>query len=289
MTLALLGAGGISAFADVGALTEKFEKRRSAVIVPLRVQLSKDLRALEQRYAKSGDLDQATKFKGARTLVEKSLDGEPAKRGVPVIDETIGEDGRHRMKRLRDDYRRKIGKVLAPLLRVYATELAKLEKSLTAAGKYEAASKAKGERVHAERQSHLIREWPRVPEGAVEFGGNQYLFIDKTSTWHKARKKCADMGGHLVTVTNEKENRFVRNLSRKKNLWLGATDEEKEGEWVWITGEPFEYSHWNSRSPDNHKGNQHYAYYWSKGGWDDHSPDADQATAICEWDKPEYY
>ena len=62
------------------------------------------------------------------------------------------------------------------------------------------------------------------------------------------------MGGHLVTITSAEEQDFVSNLIKcgnRINYWLGGTDEDTEGVWKWVSGEPFEYDNWHTGEPSN--------------------------------------
>ena len=75
---------------------------------------------------------------------------------------------------------------------------------------------------------------------------------------------------------------------------MGATDEEKEGVWKWITGEEFSYTNWGEKEPDSFFSSQNYmlmhgyeleTYGIKFGQWDDVS-NTDKATYfICEWDE----
>jgi len=38
------------------------------------------------------------------------------------------------------------------------------------------------------------------------------------------------------------------------NVWLGATDLEKEGEWRWVTGEEIDYGYFSEGEPNNWDG-----------------------------------
>lgn len=135
----------------------------------------------------------------------------------------------------------------------------------------------------------LPRERPPArPEGeppreARAFGGHHYQRFDEPTTWHVARRKCEEKGGHLATVADKGEDDFLRELAGGKDFWLGGTDEEKEGEWRWVTGEPFRFTHW-AGAPDNHGGQQHHTFYWNGRGWDDDAAGS-RIGYICEWDR----
>ena len=80
-------------------------------------------------------------------------------------------------------------------------------------------------------------------------------------TWEKAAAYAESLGGHLVTISDEVENRFVADLVIDKGLprtfLIGLSDKVQEGRFLWVTGEPFIYSNWHSGEPNN-GGNEDY-------------------------------
>lgn len=88
----------------------------------------------------------------------------------------------------------------------------------------------------------------------VEFNGHYYQVFDESLDWYAAKARCEEMGGHLVTITSKEEQTFIDIIltnNNKSNYWAGATDEESEGKWKWITGEEFSYTNWNINEPNN--------------------------------------
>lgn len=88
----------------------------------------------------------------------------------------------------------------------------------------------------------------------VEFNGHYYQVFDEGLDWFAAKARCEEMGGHLVTITSKEEQTFIDRIltnNNKSNYWAGATDEESEGKWKWITGEEFSYTNWNINEPNN--------------------------------------
>jgi hypothetical protein len=115
------------------------------------------------------------------------------------------------------------------------------------------------------------------------FTMSRYEVVREAGSWHEAKAKAEARGGHLVTLVDETEyDEMVRQLgSEPEGAWIGATDEALEGNWRWITDEPWGYSRWSGGEPNNAGGGQHYAYIWGNGangksgrGWDD-------LTACC--------
>lgn len=98
------------------------------------------------------------------------------------------------------------------------------------------------------------------------YNGHSYYRSTGSMTWTDARQACLNMGGHLVTVTTPEENNFIFNLW--PSGWIGLTDEVIEGQWRWVTGEPFSWSNWNWGEPNN-SGNEDYIQFVGGGKWND--------------------
>ncbi len=123
----------------------------------------------------------------------------------------------------------------------------------------------------------------QIPGAAKVFRGHHYLFVTEKKTWREAKKACEDVGGHLVTISSKEENEFAYKLTTGYT-WIGCTDEEKEGDWRWVTGERFSYKNWRPGEPNDTGGSENYAVFfdtamtWNDGG-------SDSLCYICEWDR----
>jgi hypothetical protein len=129
----------------------------------------------------------------------------------------------------------------------------------------------------------------KIPKDAVKFGNHHYAVISDLATWHVARRKCEEMGGHLVTIETSKEETFVRQLidkTTKFSVWLGASDEEVEGTWLWITGKPVTQVRIPDRLLDKDEkiGEHHLAYNGTSHDYNDWYAGG-RAMFVCEWDK----
>jgi hypothetical protein len=98
------------------------------------------------------------------------------------------------------------------------------------------------------------------------YNGHSYYRSTGNAFWTDARTACANMGGHLVTVTTAAENTFIYNLW--PSGWIGLTDEVTEGVWKWVTGEAYSYQSWNPGEPNN-AGNEDYIQFVGAGRWND--------------------
>ncbi|MGO9465240.1 MAG: protein kinase domain-containing protein [Isosphaeraceae bacterium] len=133
-----------------------------------------------------------------------------------------------------------------------------------------------------------------VPADANLFSGKYYKVFNDFLSWHQARDKCQEMGGHLAIVRNDAENRFILSLLSKTALgsaWLGATDEEREGRWVWVDGSDLTYNKWDINQPNNNGGRGPENYLMMErsrdGAWNDYYDDGTgqhHPGFVCQWD-----
>ena len=108
-----------------------------------------------------------------------------------------------------------------------------------------------------------------IVEWSIAEGGNGHLYevvsALESISWADARDASISLGGHLATITSAEENDFVFNLcvtsedsgswSDHWQIWLGGFQPdgslEPDGNWQWITGEPFVYTNWAAPGPSN--------------------------------------
>lgn len=129
-----------------------------------------------------------------------------------------------------------------------------------------------------------------VPADAKPFKGHWYRVYNGKGSWHNAKGRCTALGGRLAIVPDAATWTFIKTLS-KSSLWLGATDEAKEGEWKWIDGTPVTFAAWVTNNPNNQGGNENYLAMVVNDnvqGWNDFSKEGKTNTLqisgfICEW------
>jgi hypothetical protein len=89
--------------------------------------------------------------------------------------------------------------------------------------------------------------------------GHWYEFVESSGiSWTDAKIAAEAMdfmgsSGHLATIHSQQENDFVADLVDLR-AWLGGFQPEgspePDGGWQWVTGEPFDYTNWNSGEPN---------------------------------------
>jgi len=79
----------------------------------------------------------------------------------------------------------------------------------------------------------------------------------------------------LATITSQEETDFILASfggSSPPLTWIGGTDEIVEGDWKWVTGEPFTYTNWAGGEPNDQGGQDYLSINLSNTGaglWDD--------------------
>ncbi|XP_076451853.1 uncharacterized protein LOC143287617 [Babylonia areolata] len=87
------------------------------------------------------------------------------------------------------------------------------------------------------------------------FGNRCYQFVlDHTREFDDAENECRHRGGHLVIIRDLATQRFLYNtlkndLHYNDILWIGLTDQESEGHWVWVDGTAPTFTYWASDQP----------------------------------------
>lgn len=129
-------------------------------------------------------------------------------------------------------------------------------------------------------------------------------------TWNDAKSLAESLSylgvqGHLATITSKAENDFIINNLGGPDLlnryWLGGFQPpgspEPDGNWQWVTGEPWIYANWASGEPNNCYGgemggapagsDEERLHFWGyTGQWNDMEESSYQPGLIVEYDIP---
>ena len=62
-----------------------------------------------------------------------------------------------------------------------------------------------------------------------------------------AKDRAAAAGAYLVAINDEVEQKWLLGFFGNHLYWIGLSDAEKEGEWVWQNGEPLTYTNWGAK------------------------------------------
>jgi surface polysaccharide O-acyltransferase-like enzyme len=108
-----------------------------------------------------------------------------------------------------------------------------------------------------------------------------------TKSFDDATSQCEKLGAHLVVLETEAEHDTVlagfKELSQE-SFWIGLTDREREGHWVWSDDSPLTYDAWVQGQPDDYRGQEDCAQNnWRSDRWNDLSCDA-RLPYVCEFE-----
>ena len=68
-------------------------------------------------------------------------------------------------------------------------------------------------------------------------------------TWEDAEKMCQEKGASLVTVNDQEEMKFLKELMGKKGGWNGLNNQADIDKMEWSSGESSEYRYWDTNMP----------------------------------------
>ncbi|XP_042560643.1 CD209 antigen-like protein E [Clupea harengus] len=121
------------------------------------------------------------------------------------------------------------------------------------------------------------------PDGWAHNSGKCYLFSSTRKTWNQSRDHCITLGGHLAIVTSQEEQYFLSQSAIEYLYWMGLSDLETEGQWIWVDSTPLNETgvvFWKKGSdgqdePDNWEGEdpsgENCAVFTKFKGWQDNS------------------
>jgi hypothetical protein len=141
----------------------------------------------------------------------------------------------------------------------------------------------------------------------VQYSGNNHwyeaVYAPNKINWFDAKAAAEGAGGYLATITSDGENTFIFNLANHDQYffwdgytsigpWLGGYQYDKTaenaGHWTWVTGEAWDYTHWNGGEPNNNGGGEDYLQIGTDHGrnypsWNDYSGTSLVYGYMVEW------
>ncbi|XP_051994342.1 C-type lectin domain family 4 member E-like [Xyrauchen texanus] len=83
---------------------------------------------------------------------------------------------------------------------------------------------------------------PDFPERWVLNKDSFYVFSNDTNDWNTSRECCQALGGDLVIINSKEEQEFLNqqivSLTALTLHWIGLTDSQTEGVWLWVDNNP---------------------------------------------------
>lgn len=120
------------------------------------------------------------------------------------------------------------------------------------------------------------------PNDATLFAGHAYKLFTEKLTWLEAKKRCEDMGGHLVCITSKEEDEFVRRLlGNERRIFIGLQRIGRS--WKWVSGEPLKYKNWRAGQGSRDTRETASVLWDNIEVWDDHYIEDIENGFVCEW------
>jgi len=115
--------------------------------------------------------------------------------------------------------------------------------------------------------------------GYVAPSGRCYFVFATPLNWHQSRDECQNLGGHLATITVEREHELVASIPIDTETWIGLSNFGATS-FSWITAEEMTFTSWESGAP--HFRQEAAAVILPDTGlWSDRPP-PEQHPALCE-------
>ena len=89
------------------------------------------------------------------------------------------------------------------------------------------------------------------PDNWRYFQGYCYRKVSPCNSWTNSQSQCAILGANLPSVHSQEENVFVQSLHGGESGWLGLSDINTEGTFVWSDGSRLSFNFWATRQPNN--------------------------------------
>ncbi|XP_070539927.1 perlucin-like protein isoform X2 [Ptychodera flava] len=110
--------------------------------------------------------------------------------------------------------------------------------------------------------------WRCVPGKSCYF-----VYSGQHYSWSSAKQQCALKGAKLVTINDNFEDAFIREIARLEGyMWIGFNDITTEGYWRWDDGSQVTFFNWAQGRPSTSSSNTNdcaVLHRYSNGQWYD--------------------
>lgn len=127
------------------------------------------------------------------------------------------------------------------------------------------------------------------PAAEITYGNKVYRFYTAGIPYALAERYCKELGGNLVKIESEEKNNVIAQKVKElnKTFYIGASDENEEGKFVWRDGSAVTYTNWSQNEPNNAAdcGGENYVQMYANGKWNDYTGQSVDVGFIGEFDK----
>ncbi|ROL55169.1 Mannose-binding protein [Anabarilius grahami] len=134
---------------------------------------------------------------------------------------------------------------------------------------------------------HLTDRLSAVEKGfrMIRKVGQKYYVTDGLKgNFEKALKFCSDAGAKIVLPRSEDENKVLTSMQAVLDstyVYIGATDTQKEGHFVDMSGQPLTFTNWKENEPNDYQGAEDCTIIYKSGVWNDINCDSEWHV-VCE-------
>uniref|UniRef100_A0A3B4TU34 C-type lectin domain-containing protein n=1 Tax=Seriola dumerili TaxID=41447 RepID=A0A3B4TU34_SERDU len=104
-------------------------------------------------------------------------------------------------------------------------------------------------------------------------------------SWADAELHCVSERANLVSIHSLEEHHFVKDPMKSFDpgpTWIGLSDTQKEGRWMWSDGSAVNFELWGAGQPDDYRGMEDCVHdsYGSDLKWND-DPCSSPTPFVC--------
>jgi hypothetical protein len=115
--------------------------------------------------------------------------------------------------------------------------------------------------------------------GYVAPSGHCYFVFATPLNWHQSRDECQNLGGHLATITVEREHQFVASIPIDVETWIGLSNFGATS-FSWTSNEELTFTSWEPGAPRSRQ-EAAAVILPDTGLWSDRPP-PERHPALCE-------
>uniref|UniRef100_A0A3B3BZG4 C-type lectin domain-containing protein n=1 Tax=Oryzias melastigma TaxID=30732 RepID=A0A3B3BZG4_ORYME len=81
----------------------------------------------------------------------------------------------------------------------------------------------------------------------IYFSGSFYYISTTEKSWQSSRDDCLGRGADLIIIDSREENQEWSTVHARRvdlRLWIGLSDRQSEGHWIWQDGTSLDESYW---------------------------------------------
>ncbi|XP_060949068.1 lactose-binding lectin l-2-like [Limanda limanda] len=122
-------------------------------------------------------------------------------------------------------------------------------------------------------------------EAWFKFNKRYYKYVATKMTYAKAELNCLSEGANLVSIHSLDEHNFVQTLIEKFDranggIWIGLSDLQEEGSWMWSDGCPARFVLWSKGEPNTHHEDCVEKIFHTDKKWNDRIC-SDRIPSVC--------